>query len=78
MITAGRWVEGQERIEAQGACSKAPVEVRDGTARFEAAANLEAEDQRTDVIEQVVNELNPGQRPIHSIRCLARMVCGEA
>ena len=50
---------------------KAPVELRDGTAKMEATANLKAEDQRTDAIEQVVNELNPGQRPIQSIRCLA-------
>ena len=73
---AGRWVEGQERVEAQGTGNKAPVEPRAGTAKLEEAANLEAEDQRTEAIEQVVNELNPGQRPIQSIRCLARMLWG--
>ena len=56
---AGRW--GQETIEAQSTWSKAPVKPRDGTTKSEAAANLEAKDQRTDIVEQVVNELNPGQ-----------------
>ena len=71
---AGRWVEGQERREEQGTYNEAPLETRDGTAKLEEAANLEAEDQRTEAIERVVNELNPGQRPIQSIRCLARVL----
>ena len=71
---AWRWVEGQERREAQGTYNEPPLETRDGTAKLEEAANLEAEDQRTEAIERVVNELNPGQRPIQSIRCLARVL----
>jgi hypothetical protein len=71
-----RWVEEQERIEAQGTWNNAPVEIRDGTAKLEVAVNLEAEDQLMEALEQVVNELNPGHRPIQSIRCLARMLWG--
>jgi len=73
---AGRWVEEQERIEAQGTWNKTPVETREVAAKLEAAVNLETEDQRREVLEQVVNELNPGYRPIQSIRCLARILWG--